>query len=65
MSTTCRYRVRLWFGPYRISEYVGDDAAAARYEAKMRRRFPGLDVTSEPLPASTDPADYSRADLHR
>ncbi|HWD77690.1 MAG TPA: hypothetical protein VG497_02385 [Kribbella sp.] len=65
MSTTCRYRVRLWFGPHRISEYIGDDAAAARHEAKMRRRFPGLEVTNEPLPVSARPADYSPADLHR
>ncbi|MFF0264918.1 hypothetical protein [Kribbella sp. NPDC004536] len=65
MSTTCRYRVRLWFGPHRISEYIGDDAAAVRYEAKMRRRFPGLEVTSEALPDGAGPVDYSPADLHR
>ena len=55
----------MWFGEYRIAEFVGEPAVAARYEAKMRRRFPGLEVTSEPVPVSGRTADYSPADLHR
>ncbi|TQJ17865.1 hypothetical protein FB475_1994 [Kribbella jejuensis] len=60
-----RRRVRLWFGGYRIAEFVGEPAVAVRYEAKMRRRFPGLEVTNEVLPVNADPVDYSPADLHR
>jgi hypothetical protein len=55
----------LWFGPHLISDYIGDQAGAARYEAAMRRRFPGLDVTNDPLPVAPRAADYSPADLHR
>jgi hypothetical protein len=45
-----RRRVRVWFGKYQIADYIGEPAYAARYEAAMRRRFPGLDVTNEALP---------------
>jgi hypothetical protein len=45
-----RRRVRVWFGEYQIADYVGEPAYAARYEAAMRRRFPGLNVTNEALP---------------
>jgi len=65
VSSTSRCRVRLWFGPHQISDYIGDQAAAARYEAAMRRRFPGLEITTDPLPVTARPADYSPADLHR
>ncbi|WP_350281030.1 hypothetical protein [Kribbella sp. HUAS MG21] len=65
MRSTSRQRVRLWFGPHQIADHIGDQPGAARYEAAMRRRFPGLDVTSEPVPVTADPADYSPADLHR
>lgn len=65
MSSTSRRRVRLWFGPHQISDYIGDQAAATRYEAAMRRRFPGLEITTDPLPMTARSADYSPADLHR
>ncbi|MGW6199306.1 hypothetical protein ACWF0M_24370 [Kribbella sp. NPDC055110] len=65
MSFPSRHRVRLWFGPHQISDYIGEQAGAARYEAAMRRRFPGLEVTNELLPVTPRPADYSTADLHR
>ncbi|MGW5194027.1 hypothetical protein ACWEOO_32560 [Kribbella sp. NPDC004138] len=65
MSFPSRRRVRLWFGPHQIADYIGEPAAAARHEAAMRRRFPGLDVTNDPLPVSRRSADYSPADLHR
>jgi hypothetical protein len=45
-----RRRVRVWFGEYQIADYVGEPVYAARYEAAMRRRFPGLDVTNDALP---------------
>ncbi|TCC41590.1 hypothetical protein [Kribbella speibonae] len=61
MSSSTRCRVRLWFGVYPISDYIGDQAGAARHEAAMRRRFPWLEITNERLPV----ADYSPADLHR
>jgi hypothetical protein len=57
--------VRLWFGPHQIADYIGDQPGAARYEAAMRRRFPGLEITNDPLSISSVPADYSPADLHR
>jgi hypothetical protein len=72
--------VRLWFGRHLIADYIGDPASAARHEAAMRRRFPGLDITNQPLGATShEPlgvgrdtadrslwaADYSPADLHR
>jgi hypothetical protein len=57
--------VRLWFGSHQIADYIGEAASAARHEAAMRRRFPGLHVTNDPLPVSARPADYSPADLHR
>jgi Tfp pilus assembly protein PilF len=57
--------VRLWFGVHLISDYIGDQAGAARYEAAMRRRFPGLEVTSEVLAVTGRAVDYSPADLHR
>lgn len=44
-----RRRVRVWFGPHSIADYTGNDAAADRYAAAMRRRFAGLRVTNEPL----------------
>jgi len=57
--------VRLWFGRHQIADYIGDPASAARHEAAMRRRFPGLEITNDPVPVSRGPADYSPADLHR
>ncbi len=49
MSFPPRRRVRLWFGRHQIADYIGEPASAARYEAAMRRRFPGLDITNHPL----------------
>ena len=65
MTSTSRRRVRLWFGPHQIADYIGDQPGASRYEAAMRRRFPGLEITNDPLPVTARPADYSPADLHR
>ncbi|NIK56603.1 hypothetical protein [Kribbella shirazensis] len=65
MSFPSRRRVRLWFGPHQLADYIGEPAAAARHEAAMRRRFPGLAITNEPLPVVAPAADYSPADLHR
>jgi hypothetical protein len=45
-----RRRVRVWFGEYQIADYIGEPVYAARYEAAMRRRFPGLNVTNDALP---------------
>ncbi|WP_132148792.1 hypothetical protein [Kribbella antiqua] len=61
MSLPSRRRVRLWFGQHLIADYIGDQASADRHEAAMRRRFPGLEITNQPLRA----ADYNPADLHR
>jgi hypothetical protein len=45
-----RYRVRLWFGEYTIADYSGEPEMAARYADAMRRRFPGLRITMDPIP---------------
>jgi hypothetical protein len=41
-------RVQVWFGEHLIADYIGDPAAAAKYEAGMRRRFLSLRVTNQP-----------------
>jgi hypothetical protein len=45
----------MWFGQYQIADFIGEPAAADRYEAAMRRRFPGLEVTNDPLPLPRPP----------
>lgn len=52
-----RCRVRVWFGEHPIADYTAGSALAARYESAMRRRFAGLRVTNDPLPAK--PSDQS------
>jgi hypothetical protein len=42
-------QVRVWFGEHAIAHYSGDTASALRYAAAMRRRFPSLQVSTEPL----------------
>ncbi|GAB3949243.1 hypothetical protein GCM10029976_081840 [Kribbella albertanoniae] len=58
----------MWFGQYQISDYIGEPAYADRYEAAMRRRFPGLEITNIPLrsgghqeSAGSPASDRSRA----
>lgn len=47
-----QYSVRVMFGQHAISRYRGDQPHAERYRAAMERRFPSLQVVSEPpLPA--------------
>jgi hypothetical protein len=41
--------VRVWFGQNQIGDYIGESAYADRYEAAMRRRFPGVEITNVPL----------------
>lgn len=48
-------RVRLWFGPHEIADYIAEATLAERYAASIRRRFAGLHVTVEDLPESTAP----------
>jgi hypothetical protein len=43
------HRVQVWFGSHLIIEHDEDEPEAAEYEAAMRRRFPGLRVTNEPV----------------
>ncbi|WP_020386443.1 hypothetical protein [Kribbella catacumbae] len=47
--SSSRRRVRLWFGPHQIADFIGEAAHADRYEAAMRRRFPGLQITNDGL----------------
>ncbi|MFI6673957.1 hypothetical protein [Kribbella sp. NPDC050470] len=61
MSSPPRRRVRLWFGPHLIADYIGDPASAARHEAALRRRFPDLHLTNDPLRTP----DYGPAEVHR
>jgi hypothetical protein len=51
MKAVEQVRVRVMFGQHPIgTPYVGNPAAALRYEAAMKRRFPSCRVISEPLP---------------
>ena len=63
MSFPPRRRVRLWFGRHQIADYIGELASAARYEAAMRRRFPGLDITNQPLADQLRAGDYNRGEV--
>jgi hypothetical protein len=49
-------RVRIWFGEYVIADQRAEPDLAERYAAAMIRRFPGLQVTNEPLEPSDDSA---------
>jgi hypothetical protein len=51
----------MWFGQYQIADFIGEPAAADRYEAAMRRRFPGLEITNDPLPLPRPPEPAVRA----
>lgn len=53
-----RRRVRVWFGDHIVAEYRAEADVADRYAAAMSRRFAGLRVTSEPIPA-LDPGGRS------
>jgi hypothetical protein len=55
--------VRLWFGRHQIADYIGEPSSAARYEAAMRRRFPGLDITNQPLADQRQAGDYKPAEV--
>ena len=46
-----RRRVRVWFGDHIVADYRAEADVADRYAAAMSRRFAGLRVTSEPIPA--------------
>lgn len=46
-----RRRVRVWFGTHPIADQVAEQALAARFEVAMRRRFGGLRITNDPVPA--------------
>lgn len=53
-----RRRVRVWFGDHIVADYRAEADVADRYAAAMSRRFAGLRVTSEPIPA-LDPGGES------
>lgn len=53
-----RRRVRVWFGDHIVADYRAEADVADRYAAAMSRRFAGLRVTSEPIPA-LDPGGVS------
>jgi hypothetical protein len=50
-QTTERRRVRVWFGEHVIADYNAEPALAERYANAMSRRFAGLRVTNDPMPA--------------
>jgi hypothetical protein len=51
---TNRRRVRVWFQSQPIADHVACQELAADYENAMRRRFPSLRITNEPLPDLPD-----------
>ena len=48
-------RVELWSGRRRLAEYVDESEAAIRYAWRMRRLYPGLRVSNEPVPDNEVP----------
>lgn len=54
-SPDSRDHVQVWFGVFPIASYSAEPALAARYAGAMRRRFPSLRVTHEPITAHQDP----------
>jgi hypothetical protein len=46
-----RRRVRVWFGEHVIADYSAEPDLAERYAVAMSRRFAGLRVTNDPMPA--------------
>ncbi|HLR83376.1 MAG TPA: hypothetical protein VK059_00420 [Nocardioidaceae bacterium] len=42
--------IRVWFGEHVLADYAAEPAVADRYAEAMRKRFMGLQVTSDPLP---------------
>lgn len=53
-SQSSRRRVRVWFGSHPIADQIAEQTLAARFEAGMRRRFGGLRITNDPVPAGPD-----------
>jgi len=51
IQTTERRRVRVWFGEHVIADHSAEAALAERYADAMSRRFAGLRVTNDPMPA--------------
>jgi hypothetical protein len=51
IQTSERRRVRVWFGEHVIADYNAEPALAERYADAMSRRFAGLRVTNDPMPA--------------
>jgi hypothetical protein len=58
---TDRRRVRVWFQSRPIADHVACKELAADYEAAMRRRFPSLRITNDPLPDLPDPETFQLA----
>lgn len=54
-----RRRVHVWFGGHRAATYVVDAALAARYAARLTRRF-GTAVTIESLFLADTPQSTAR-----
>jgi hypothetical protein len=60
---TERRHVRVWFGSHVIASYTAEPALAAQYAVAMGRRFAGLRITNDPIPAaaaSTEPLPSAR-----
>ncbi|QNE19663.1 hypothetical protein F1D05_19250 [Kribbella qitaiheensis] len=55
-TITDRRRVRVWFGRSTIADHVACGDLASEYVIAMRRRFPSLRITSDPLPDLPDPS---------
>lgn len=50
-QTSERRRVRVWFGEHVIADYIATPDLADQYATAMGRRFAGLRITNDPLPA--------------
>lgn len=54
-QTAERRHVKLWFGQHVIGEFIGEAEHAERYAEAMDKRFGGLRITTEPVPAGVTP----------
>jgi hypothetical protein len=43
------HRVQVWFGEHLIIDHTDEETTAATFEQAMRRRFPSLVVTRQPI----------------
>jgi hypothetical protein len=64
-TTEATRRVRVLFGQHVVSQIIAEPPFAARHEAAMRRRFPSLRVTNEPVHKTGNLPFTGQQDSHK